>query len=133
MHRSVWLTSLRSSTASADERPRGVVLTPVAVDAVDETLDAVRAEALALMVAGSHAHTDLNCQIAQLVILCGQARVRESTTTPRALGHLALSRPTRECPFRDAVVDSGEVVATHKHVSLILILASRSSTSTVGR
>jgi len=104
------------------------VLASILIDAVDETLDAVPAEASVLMVGGPYTHADLHYEIAEVVILCGQARVREPATTPCALGHLTPLRPSLgERPLGDSVVDAREIVATQNHVRLRILIAASSA------
>src|SRR5262249_27588375 len=111
----VALASLWRLSCSA-ERPSRVVLTPVPVDAVDETLDAVPAQAPVLMAGRSEAHADVDHEVAKRVELRRPARVREPPSAAGALGERALSRPPGERHVGNEIVDSTEIVSRRCHV-----------------
>jgi hypothetical protein len=92
------------------------MFTSVLVDAVDETLDAVFAQAPVLIAGRSEAHADVDHKVAERVELRRPARVREPASAEGALGELALSRPPGERHFGNEIVDSTQIVSRRCHV-----------------
>lgn len=92
------------------------MLAPVLVDAVDETFDAVPAQAPMLMAGRSQAHANVDHNVAERIELRRPARVREPASAKGSLGELALSRPTGERHFGNEIVDSTEIVSRRCHV-----------------
>jgi hypothetical protein len=92
------------------------MLTSVLVDAVDEALDTVPAQAPVLMAGRSEAHTDVDHEVPERVELRRPARLREPASAEGALGELALSRPPGERHFGNEIVDSIEIVIRRCHV-----------------
>ena len=92
------------------------MLAPVLVDAVDETFDAVPAQALMLMAGRSQAYANVDQKVAERIELRRPARVREPASAKGSLGELALSRPTGERHFGNEIVDSTEIVSRRCHL-----------------
>jgi hypothetical protein len=91
------------------------MLARVVIDAIDVALDVVLAQAPAVMARQPKAHTDLHHEVAKRVELGRQARVSESPLAQGALAYRAVSRPSRERPFGEEIVDARDVVATASH------------------
>ena len=82
------------------------MLAPFVINAIDDALEAVPAQAPVLMVRQPEAYADLHHEIAKRVELCWQARVSESPPAQVALAYLAASRPSGERTLGEAIVDA---------------------------
>ena len=86
------------------------MLAPVVIDAIDDALDAVAAQASVLMARQPEAHADLDHEVAKRVVLCRPARVSEPSSTQRVAGQVSWLRALRERDLGDPIVGAAEVV-----------------------
>jgi hypothetical protein len=99
----------------SSKRQRCVMLAPVVINAVDDALDAVPAQAPVVMARQPEAHTDLDHEVAKRVELGRQARVSESPPAQGILADHVVSRPSGERPLNNVIVDACEIVAMRSH------------------
>jgi hypothetical protein len=111
------------------------MLAIVGIDAVDDTLDAVLAQATVVMAPGPYARTGIDQEVSERVELrwsawvhkaapahpawCGRFRTvshaRIGSHAVRLIGQVTQLCSTSECMLGDEVVDSREIVPPRRH------------------